>query len=480
MKFPPLLPVVAAACVCMLGCGMGGGSGHPGHVNPDFVLSLSSAQSWSGGASGSEVYTIQVRFVGGFSGTVALAVTGLPNGITGTLSALSISASGTSTLTLTGAEPAIGSYPFTISGTSGSLAHTVDTSLFVPGPVATNVLIPPGALDGSDGPKITNYLENNPTVTGGTFQVEWSAIDNGSSYNWSYSDNLYSAWATLGKKVNFIFWANADSSSSDCTDGQFGDPTAGNCAVPMYVWQALGSKNYTVCTPSNADGPQRIPNYFNSAFQDNYKSFIKAMLAHYGNGNYPKLGYIRIGLGRGGETIPVGDWDSGDACSEAFASWGLNDNTITTTWEPYLQSMLNVEAQNNPGNVQLMVGITPMTGGGVPQFVANTAVPLKIGFGSQGLQESDVNNCAGATADWCDLFNTYTGKVPLELQTVAQSCPDNSCVTGSLANLLPFAVFNKVTILEIYYQDWLVAYDPNYPGYTQSYQAVLESANTGQ
>ncbi len=132
--------------------------------------------------------------------------------------------------------------------------------------------------------------------------------------------------------------------------------------------------------------------------------------------------------------------------------------------------------------VQLMVGITPMgtPSTQVPDAVAGAAVALNIGFGSQGLESSDVNNCGSATADWCNLFNVFFGKAPLELQTVAQSCPDNSCTTGSLVNLLPFGVLNHVTILEIYYQDWLTGFDPSYPGYTQSYQTVLQNTATGQ
>jgi hypothetical protein len=194
----------------------------------------------------------------------------------------------------------------------------------------------------------------------------------------------------------------------------------------------------------------------------------------YGGSNFPNIGYIRFGLGHGGETIPVGDWNSGDACSLQLKGWGL---TISS-WTTYLTGMLNYEGSLH-SQVQLMVGITPMSGNAVPDAVARAAVPLNIGIGSQGLESSDVNNCAGSTADWCNLFNTYAGKVPLELQTLAQSCPDGSCATGSLATLLPFATANHVTILEIYYQDWLVAYDSNYRGYFPSYQAVLQNAATG-
>ena len=38
-----------------------------------------------------------------------------------------------------------------------------------------------------------------------------------------------------------------------------------------------------------------------------------------------------------------------------------------------------------------------------------------------------------------------------------------SGMTGSLVPLLPFAVKNHATILEIYCDDWLLAFSPNHP-----------------
>jgi hypothetical protein len=44
---------------------------------------------------------------------------------------------------------------------------------------------------------------------------------------------------------------------------------------------------------------------------------------------------------------------------------------------------------------------------------------------------------------------------------------------------VPFAVSHHATVLEIYYQDWLVAFDPSYPGNSQygaSYAKILTNA----
>lgn len=488
MKIPQILLAVVFATL-LASCGGGGGGLHPINVPPDFSLNVTSAQGWSGGNSGSATIVVSVSPVGGFSGTVTLTMTtaNLPAGVTGSFDHSTINSSGNATLTLTSTsgKPPIGNYPFTITATSGNLTHNADTSLFVPGPVKMEALIGPGAMEGQDGPAITTYIQANPIVTGATFQVEWSSIDadgNPNNYTWSYTDSLIQPWIAAGRKINLVIWANSDSATTTCVGNpwsQHGQDNTGNCAIPAYVWTALGSSNYVTCTPQNASGPQQIPNYFNAAFQTNYQTFIKATLAHYASNS--SIGYIRFGLGRGGETLPVGDWDSGDSCSQKFATWGLTDTTVAATWQPYLQTMLVFEANNNTGK-QLMVGMTPMNGNAVPDFIAATAVPLKIGIGSQGLAKSDVNNCSGATADWCNLFTLYTGQVPLELQTVGQSCLDNSCPTGSLDNVLPWAVSNKATILEIYYQDWLTAFDPTYSPYDSSggYKTAITNAATGQ
>jgi len=446
----------------------------------DFSLSTSPG-SQSVTAGNAVAFTATVTPTNGFTGSVNLAASGLPAGVTASFSPASITTSGTSTLTLTSTKAtAAGTYPLTVSGTSGSLAHSSNVSLLVntaQAGAALNVLEFPGASGDPWFKGIVTYVQSGTVASGATIGVEWGGSDQGPSagsnqYDWSYPDSQAQPWIQAGKKVNFVVWANADDAGTTCnTWGQYGSDNTGNCAIPAYVWTALGASNITTC--STQYGTQQMPNYLAAAFQDNYKTFMAAMIQHYA-GN-PNIGYIRFGLGHGGESLPVANWnDTTTACGQAYVNtWGL---TIQS-WEGYLSSMLNYEGSlNSP--VQLMVGVTPMgnPGSQVPDYAAPIAVQNGIGFGSQGLQKSDVNNCAFSTADWCDLFAQYTGQVPTELQTYMQSCPDNSCTTGSLVDLIPFAVANHATIFEIYYQDWLTAYDPNYPGYFPAYQPVLAAA----
>ncbi|HEY6249950.1 MAG TPA: glycoside hydrolase family 6 protein, partial [Candidatus Angelobacter sp.] len=95
----------------------------------DFSLSANPATlSIAQGAAGSS--TITVAPVNGFSGTVALAASGLPAGVTASFSPASTT--GTSTLTLTAASTATaGTATVTVTGSSGTLSHTTTIALTV-------------------------------------------------------------------------------------------------------------------------------------------------------------------------------------------------------------------------------------------------------------------------------------------------------------------------------------------------------------
>jgi hypothetical protein len=68
----------------------------------------------------------------GFRSTVSLGVSGAPAGVTTTLSSSSISTTKTSTLTISTLMSTVpGTYPITVTGTSGSLVHTAIYTLTV-------------------------------------------------------------------------------------------------------------------------------------------------------------------------------------------------------------------------------------------------------------------------------------------------------------------------------------------------------------
>lgn len=117
-------------------CGIHPESGNSNQVSatpsqPDFTISASpSSRTVTQG--GQTTYSVTAGALSGFTGAVALSVSGLPSGVAATFNPPSISGSGTSTLTLTASATAsTGTATLTITGTSGSLAHSATPTLTV-------------------------------------------------------------------------------------------------------------------------------------------------------------------------------------------------------------------------------------------------------------------------------------------------------------------------------------------------------------
>jgi hypothetical protein len=98
---------------------------------PDFTVAVapSSATVTPGGTTS---YTVSTTAVGGSTQTVAMSVAGLPTGVTATFAPASVTAGGSSTLTVTAASTAAaGTSSLGITGTSGATSHTAAATLVV-------------------------------------------------------------------------------------------------------------------------------------------------------------------------------------------------------------------------------------------------------------------------------------------------------------------------------------------------------------
>jgi subtilase family serine protease len=97
--------------------------------SPEFSLSASpSSQTLTQG--GNTSYSVSITPSGGFSSSVDLSVSGLPGGASGSFNPDPATTSATLNVTTSSSTPA-GSYTLTITGTSGSLAHTTTVTLDV-------------------------------------------------------------------------------------------------------------------------------------------------------------------------------------------------------------------------------------------------------------------------------------------------------------------------------------------------------------
>jgi hypothetical protein len=326
--------------------------------------------------------------------------------------------------------------------------------------VALEVLNPPISPSETYYADTVKYLlTNNPTVAGVDLTLQWASADLGPTHNPQYTFAAFDAeiapFIALGKKVNIVVW------------GVAALPT--NSATPPYVFTNLGASNITNCMGA------QTPNYFASAYQIPYQAFMAQVIEHYGSNG--SVGYIRIGLGRGGETFPAQSFGT-DSCTTTFVNdWGWTD----ASWENYVDNMVDYEVTLKSPK-QLMIGLDSLDGFTMADTEAANAAPQKVALGNEGLQATDISNYPNCTADWCNLFALYKGDVPFELQTIAQSSPQGNPPVGSLVTILPFAVKHGATIMEIYLNDWLQGFDPNYPNYSTygaAYAAAIKAAAMG-
>jgi hypothetical protein len=232
---------------------------------------------------------------------------------------------------------------------------------------------------------------------------------------------------------------------------------------------------------------QPTPVFWQPGYESNWKQFIAQTVSHFAGDSH--ISYMRFGLGHGGEDLVDGGADGGP-CKQMWDAVGYQ-----TDWSPYNQRMLDFMGSLHSAK-QLMVGLNNFDGKpDLGAAVAAKAAQLGIGFGMQGLAANDVTSVAQhqpcRDADWCTLFQRYAGKVPLEVQTLAASNPAGgqvkpgipgtgpgsslSMLTGPLPPLLTTALAVHTQIFELYADDCLIAFDPDWAGYAK-YHAVYAAA----
>ena len=138
----PTIAKISAACLpflcfTVMACGGGGGS-HPAAV-ADFSLSTSPASvSIVGGSAGAQV-SVLASAINSFSGTVSVAISGLPSGVKANPATLQLTPGSAQSTTLTASiGAAAATVTVTLTGTSGGLAHSSSIALTVKAAAMTN------------------------------------------------------------------------------------------------------------------------------------------------------------------------------------------------------------------------------------------------------------------------------------------------------------------------------------------------------
>ncbi|MCU1305158.1 MAG: hypothetical protein JWQ87_5442 [Candidatus Sulfotelmatobacter sp.] len=318
----------------------------------------------------------------------------------------------------------------------------------------------------------------------------------------------FNATATINNTYHAgdIVWIYGASDSSFNIVTEAGTPIL-TASATQFTYAT--SANTTV-TPTGAKAETQVQSWFvptDPSYTVAAKAYIAAVIYHFNNSaNLANIGYSRIGpTVRGAEIVML--------CPDQMVSNGYpgyaSQAQAKTTWLAWYTDMVNYVASQNP-LFQVMDPINPGWTGSAPDFTydapmaaaaiaVSNANGLRNGFGSQGLQQTDITNyhipsppyCA---ADWCNQVNNYSlqgflnpGTQPNEGQQIDCSDPTAtwtngswvsglqgvSCFqlgsggtskskTGDLRVLLPFDKAKHITILELYNIDALLAFDPTY------------------
>ena len=386
----------------------------------------------------------------------------------GTLpSGLSVGSAGA----LTGTTNQTGQFSFMVKVTdSSSPAQTAQGALSLAvnsvSHAKINALFPPMGPGNSTWNAFNTYVLTSSYVDGVNPGLDWNTIETSQGvYDFSAFDASLQHFYDAGKTVNLIVRPASNGGVNSLT--------------PAYVFtshwaSSVGTRPLDVVTckgyPGNGQPKSGFPVVYELPFKVAYKKFIAAVLAHYANNSH--IGYIRVGLAVGGEAFP---W-----CSAQMPGYSQG------TWLSYVDEMNAYERSLNP-TMQLMGALNEVYANGswdqsYAAAEARSAVANGQGMGSQGWQEADIANFRAGlpcASDWCALFDQYAAaQIPLELQQAGPSIANGGTTTGSMAELIPFAVAHHASIFEIYVEDLLTAFDPTWAAHAKYGPAYREAVVT--
>jgi subtilase family serine protease len=218
-----------------------------GSATPSFTLSASpSSLSVTQGSSGTS--TISVTDAGGFTGSVTLAASGLPSGVTAAFG--TNPTTGNSVLTLTASSTATtGSSTVTITGTSGSLTATTTVALTVSATATPNFTIAasPASVTVTQGAAGTSTV--TITSTGGfNSATTLSATGLPAGVTAAFSTNPVTPAANGSATSTLTLTASASATVGAATvtiTGTSGSTTH-STTIALTVNASSGTKNFTL------------------------------------------------------------------------------------------------------------------------------------------------------------------------------------------------------------------------------------------
>lgn len=326
---------------------------------PSFTLSASpNAVSLVQGNSGSTSITIVPA--NGFSGTVSLAASGLPSGVTVAFGAVS---GNSSTLTLTATNTAsVGTVSATITGTSGSLSASTSLSLTISQAagtaptivslssaanvygIFTNGTAPThGGYDNDGYAYSSNLLGSSVSALGVTFTLgSANAADAVSNTTVTLPQGSYAKLNFLGSAVN----GNQVNQSFKVTYTDGSTSTFTQSLSDWYTPQSYSGETKAVAmsyrvTPSGADSSGQTFNLYAYSFTLNTAKTVKSITLP-ANRNVVVLAITLSGQSSGPQTVVA--INSGGSATGIFAA----DNSYSGGSTSSTTATINTSKVSNP------------------------------------------------------------------------------------------------------------------------------------
>ena len=442
-------------CNTGAGCTGGGTTTTPSFSMSDSPSSLSIAQGKSGTS------TITVSSGDGFDSAVSLTVSGLPSGVTASLSSSSVTppanGSATSTLTLTASSSATaGTATVTIKGVSGSLSATTIVSLTVTSPSgcdtawsATQVYTAGMTASESGINYVANYWtenQNPATNNGGSGSGEpWTSQGacGAASASFTLSDSPSSLSIAQGKSGTSTITVNpangftgsvtlAASGLPSGVTASFGtNPTTGTSVLTLTASSSATTGSFTV-TITGTSGSL-------SASTTITLSVTSTASASFTLSDSPSS--LSIAQGKSGTSTITVNPANGFTGSVTLAASGLPSGVTASfgTNPTTGASVLTLTASSSATTGSATVTVTGTSG----SLTATTTIALTVTSTSSGsvtLSPSSYN--FGSTAPdtgtaWVTFTLTNTGSSAVSISSVTVSGPfvlSSSCGSSVAAN----------------------------------------------
>jgi uncharacterized membrane protein len=379
---------------------------------PSFTLSSYGAIQLGQGTS--ITTNISVNPQNGFTGTVKLAASGLPSGVTATFTPNLVT--GYSTLSLIASATAtVGSSTITITGTSGALTATTTIPLQVAAPTFT--LRPPGAINIYPGQATTSYVAVNP-LFGFTGSVNLSLSGLPTGVTGSFAVNPTSQSTAL----NLSALSTAAPGTSTVTiKGTWGTQTVTttfslSISAPSFSLYGPGSMQLAPGSSSTSSISVSVP--------------LGAPLPSAG----VNLSVSGLPAGVTASILPNPSMGLSTLTLTASASAAAGTATLTVTGTSgKLTASTTIQLQIHSASFALSApqSITVAQGGTVTNFVYITPQ-----FGFTGLVNLAATGLpAGVTASWSPASTTSNSMLTLTASTTAAFASSTVTITGTSGTL---------------------------------------------